>query len=179
MNLRPGFMLYFEVTPALDILTDEEAGRLFRALMASGQYGELCELSGAAAVAFQMLRGRMDRDAETYREKCRKSAYATYTRDVRRAGGEPMPYEQWLSGDIGRYPTTTTTATATANATANANTIPDVIPNTAVISNTERKKPDAAVSTEFSTKTDGDTAWVLPFLDERERARKKRGGSSL
>ena len=97
MTERPGFMLYFDLMPALDLLKDEEAGRLFRALMAYGQYGELQELSGSEAVAFQMLRPRMDRDRAAYAEKCLKNTYATYVREIRRQGGVPLEYEDWGS----------------------------------------------------------------------------------
>ena len=109
MTERPGFMLYFDLMPALDLLKDEEAGRLFRALMAYGQYGELKELSGSEAVAFQMLRPRMDRDRAAYAEKCLKNTYATYVREIRRQGGVPLEYEDWVSNDIERYPTITVT----------------------------------------------------------------------
>jgi len=170
MNQRPGFMLYFEVMPALDILNDEEAGRLFRALMAYGRYGEVRDLSGAEAVAFQMLRGRMDRDAVAYREKCCKKAYAAYVSAARRRGEIPMEYEDWNGGQMQADVCScmpTATATTNAAATTNANTI--VTPNTTSIANTERKQPMGEISTEFPTMADSDTAWVLPFLEESKK----------
>ena len=159
MTERPGFMLYFELVPALASMDDGAAGALFKALMAYAQYGEVRELTGIAEFAFLVAKPRIDRDNEAYQEKCRRSAYAVYVRDIRRAGGEPVEYEQWLSGDIERYPTTTTTTTATPN----TNTKSISIPNTAQPSGSPT--PPAA---------DSNTAWVVPFL-EQERERKKRG----
>ena len=164
MTERPGFMLYFEVLPALDILNDEEAGRLFRALIAYGQYGEVRDLSGSEAVAFQMLRGRMDRDAEAYREKCRKNTYNAYVRLSKQRGAQPVEYEDWERTIVDdRQPTT--------NAT----------PNTTGISNPERKPSGAGASTELSTgfstegaqKEEADTAWVLPYLEEWKQNRQR------
>lgn len=116
---RPGFMLYFELVPALSTMDDVEAGLLFKALMAYAQYGEVRPLTGLSAFAFQVIRPRIDKDAENYAEKCRKSAYAAYVRDTQRRQETPLEYEVWcsqLSDDIGRYPTTTTTTTTTATA---------------------------------------------------------------
>ena len=158
MNQRPGFMLYFELSPALETLDDRAAGRLLKALMAYAQYGELRELDGMESLAFLLMRGRIDRDAETYREKCRKNAYAVYVRDVRRAGGEPLEYEDWVSNDIERYPTTTTTPTATPNTNTKSISIP------AAAQPSGSSHPPAV---------NGDTAWVVPFL-EQERERRTR-----
>jgi len=120
---RPGFMLYFELVPALSSMEDAEAGALFKALMAYAQYGEMRDLTGLAAFAFEVVRPRIDRDAEAYREKCRKSAYATYIRDMQRRQVLPLDYETWqqqLSDDIGRYPTQQNN-----NTTNNTNTAAD------------------------------------------------------
>ena len=117
MKERPGFMLYFDLVDALSSMEDTEAGALFKALMAYARYGEVQELTGLAAFAFEVVRGRIDRDAEAYAEKCRKNAYAVYVREAQRRQEPPMEYEIWcsqVSGDIERYPTTTTTTTTTA-----------------------------------------------------------------
>lgn len=106
MNPRPGFMLYFELAPALSAMDDREAGLLFKALMAYAQYGEVRELTGLAAFAFEVVRPRIDRDAEAYREKCRKNAYNAYLRVAKLRGENPVDYEDW-DGAVGsdRYPT--------------------------------------------------------------------------
>ena len=167
MQNKPGLMLYFDALPALEILSDEEAGRLFRALLAYGRYGELRELSGPEAVAFQMLRGRIDRDEAAYREKCRKTAYAAYVRESRRSGSFPLEYEAWtvtgdqmMSDDIRRYATITVTPNTTTASNPTGNT----------------KQPPDGFSTEFSTKPE-DTDWVLPYLEETRQQRRKQHGA--
>ena len=123
MKQRPGFMLYFELVPALGTMEDTEAGKLLKALMAYARYGEVQELTGIAAFAFEIVRPRIDRDNEAYQEKCRKSAYAAYSGAARRRGETPVEYEDWDGADAcGRMPTTTTTTTATTTATTAAAT---------------------------------------------------------
>lgn len=159
MKERPGFMLYFEVADALSSMADAEAGQLLKALIAYARWGEVREMTGMAAFAFEMMRGRMDRDAEAYREKCRKNAYNAYTGAARHRGETPMAYENWMEAlACERMPTTTTNTTS----------------NTTAISDTDRKPPDVGLSTGFSTKDcrDDDTAWVLEYLEERKRSGK-------
>ena len=172
MKARPGFMLYFEMADALSSMADADAGQLFKALMAYARYGEVREVTGLAAFAFEMMRGRMDRDAEAYAEKCRKSAYAAYSGAARRRGEIPVDYEDWNGADAcGRMQTITTTT--------NPTTTPNTITNTTVISNTDAKPSGVGFSTGFSTNGPpaqaADTAWVLEYLDERKR--KRQGGA--
>ena len=177
MKQRPGFMLYFELVGALGSMEDAEAGRLLKALMAYAQYGEVQELTGLAAFAFEVVRPRIDRDNEAYQEKCRKSAYAAYVRDVQRQGESPLEYEDWCgrpSDDIGRYPTRTTTTTTTTIPTtaSNTNTVSNKISN-AVFNKTataDGRKPD---SRSEASAVDSDTSWVLPYLEECRQNKKR------
>lgn len=160
MTERPGFMLYFELVPALASMDDGAAGALFKALMAYAQYGEVRELSGIAEFAFLVARPRIDRDNEVYQEKCRKNAYNAYAGACRRRGELPVEYEEWdgertPANACERIPTTT------PNATPNTKTKSISIPATAQPSGSPT--PAAA---------DSNTAWVVPFL---EQERKKRG----
>lgn len=172
MNERPGFMLYFELMDALSSMEDAEAGALFKALMAYARWGEVRELTGLADFAFRIARPRIDRDAEAYREKCRKNTYSVYVREARRQQAEPLEYEEWrcrASDDIGRYPTTTSTATTTATAAA-AQT------STASAARTNQNKHHLSKTKQGSAAVpvqNADTAWVEEFL-EQERKRKTR-----
>ena len=108
MKKRPGFMLYFDLADALFSLEDAEAGRLFKALMAYSQTGEVRPLTGQADFAFKVARPRMDKDEENYRERCRRNAYAVYVREAHRRQEVPAEYERWCEGasdDIIPYPT--------------------------------------------------------------------------
>ena len=202
MTDRPGFMLYFELSPALETLEDAAAGRLLKALMAYAQHGEVRDLTGTESFAFMMMRGRMDRDAEAYREKCRKSAYSAYVREARRRGGVPLTYGDWLSFDIDRcrtmsddverYPTITTTTDPTTEPTPDADASPNTSPNTKsiLISNTSpiaAPYPNAAPASNAAPDPDrrsdtaqtqsSDTGWVLDYLNQRDRNRQAKGGT--
>lgn len=101
-------MLYFDMVDALSTMEDAQAGALFKALMAYARYGEVQPLSGLAAFAFHVVRPRIDQDAETYAEKCRRNGYAVYLREAQRRQEQPLEYEVWCrqtSDDIERYPT--------------------------------------------------------------------------
>lgn len=95
MAERPGFMLYFDTGPALSRLTDEEAGQLFKAMLAYAQFGQIPALDGMADFAFELIRPRLDRDAETYRERCETNRYVAYSREAKRRGEVPVDRETW------------------------------------------------------------------------------------
>ena len=99
MAERPGFMLYFDATPALDRLSDLEAGQLFKALLHYAQFGEVSALDGLAGFAFDLLRPRLDRDRQSYEDRCEKNRYTAYARETRRRGEEPMDFESWKFSD--------------------------------------------------------------------------------
>ena len=69
---KGSFVLYFDYRKHLDFLTDEECGKLFKALMDYGETRKEPELEGAARMAFSFIACQMDRDAEKYAETCRK-----------------------------------------------------------------------------------------------------------
>lgn len=181
MNQRPGFMLYFELSPALETLDDRAAGRLLKALMAYAQYGELRELDGMESLAFLLMRGRIDRDAETYREKCRKNAYNAYAAAARRRGELPLEYEDWVDGHscanaCERMPTITTTT----DTTTDPDPSPDTDPNTKsmLISNPAPNPAPAADRRAGAARTrSDDTGWVLDYLEQRGRNRGAKGGT--
>lgn len=109
MAERPGFMLYFDATPALDRLSDVEAGQLFRALLHYAQFGEVPTLDGLAGFAFDLLRPRLDRDRQSYEDRCEKNRYTAYARETKRCGEEPANFETWRlskTGDISSHDVT-------------------------------------------------------------------------
>lgn len=95
MAERPGFMLYFDTTPALDRLSDVEAGQLFKALLHYAQFGEVPVLDGLAGFAFDLLRPRLDRDRQSYEDRCEKNRYTAYAREAKRRGEEPADFGAW------------------------------------------------------------------------------------
>lgn len=74
---KDSFVLYVDAGNQIDMLTNEEAGRLFKALFhyeAEGQ--EPADLQPATLMAFCFIRAQLDRDAEKYEEVKRKRAEA-------------------------------------------------------------------------------------------------------
>lgn len=71
------FLLYAEAAPQIDLLSDEEAGQLFKALfhyVADGD--ELVTNNRVMAMTFAVFKAQIDRGAEKYEETCRKRTEA-------------------------------------------------------------------------------------------------------
>ncbi len=132
---RPGVMIYFEsVRPALSRLDNEQCGALFRAIIDYAEYGAVSDLEPMTGMAFDLLRPKIDRDAEKYEESREQRQHAVYVREAKRRGEEPLTLSEWrtnreLSSDngpispdienIGSYPSTTISpATSTSTTTA-------------------------------------------------------------
>ena len=131
---RPGVMVYFDaVRPALSRLDNEQCGSLFRAILDYAEYGAVSDLEPMTGMVFDLLRPKIDRDAEKYEESREQRQHAVYVREARRRGEEPLTLSEWrtnreLSSDngpispdienIGPYPSTTISpATATSTTT--------------------------------------------------------------
>ena len=132
---RPGVMIYFEsVRPALSRLDNEQCGALFRAIIDYAEYGAVPDLEPMTGMVFDLLRPKIDRDAEKYEESREQRQHAVYVREAKRRGEEPLTLSEWrtnreLSSDngpispdienIGSYPSTTISpATSTSTTTA-------------------------------------------------------------
>lgn len=75
-SAQKGFVLYYDYRIHLDLLSDEERGQLFKALLDYGELGIEPDLTGAALMAFSFIRSQIDRDTAKYIEKCRKRSEA-------------------------------------------------------------------------------------------------------
>ena len=84
---KGSFVLYFDYRKHLEFLTDEECGKLFKALLDYGETKKPPELEGAARMAFSFIACQMDRDAEKYAETCRKRS------ESGKKGGRPKKAE--------------------------------------------------------------------------------------
>lgn len=95
MANRPGVMFYFEVRPCLKRLSLEEKGALFEAILDYGEFGVVPELDGVAAIAWDFVQPRIDKDGERYEKVVAKKEYAVYCRETKKQGKTPLEYEQW------------------------------------------------------------------------------------
>lgn len=73
---KKSFVLYHDIRTPLELLTDEQRGKLFIALLDYSEYGELPDFDGALLMAFAFIRTSLDRDAEAWAEKRAKRAEA-------------------------------------------------------------------------------------------------------
>lgn len=75
---RPGVIVYFEIIPALTLLSNEEKGLLFDALLTYASTNVEPNFDGKLAVAWVFLKHASDRDGERYKERILKTRYAGY-----------------------------------------------------------------------------------------------------
>lgn len=73
---KKSFVLYHDIRTPMELLTDEQRGKLFIALLNYSEYGELPNFDGALLMAFAFIRTSLDRDAEAWAEKRAKRAEA-------------------------------------------------------------------------------------------------------
>lgn len=67
-------ILYLDSAVAIDYLTDEQAGVLFKAVLRYGRNGQMLESSDTALTAlFTMLCTQIDRDHKKYEERCERN----------------------------------------------------------------------------------------------------------
>ena len=67
-------ILYLDSAAAIDYLTDEQAGILFKAVLRYGRDGQMLESSDTALTAlFTMLCTQIDRDHKKYEERCERN----------------------------------------------------------------------------------------------------------
>lgn len=70
---REYFCAYHSYADSMRNLSDDECGRLFRALLSYSATGELPVLADRESIAFDFIRSQIDRDREAYEAKCRKN----------------------------------------------------------------------------------------------------------
>lgn len=68
------FCAYHSYLSSMELLTDEERGRLFTALLQYSSTGDAQQLCGNERFVFPLMRDQIDRDAKKYAAKCEKQA---------------------------------------------------------------------------------------------------------
>ena len=88
MKEGASIILHLDCLSALDCLTDEQAGVLFKGLLRYANTGEPLSSSDSALQAvFALFRAQIDRDTKKYDEKCRKNRATACKRYTNRSGG--------------------------------------------------------------------------------------------
>lgn len=73
---KKSFVLYHDIRTPLELLTNEQRGELFTAILDYSEFGALPEFDGALMMAFAFIRMSLDRDAAAWEEKRAKRAEA-------------------------------------------------------------------------------------------------------
>lgn len=79
---RKSFLLYTEYASHISMLSDDECGKLFRAILMYADTGITTELTGCAAMAFGFIKSDLDRNMRKYDEIVERR------REAGRAGGK-------------------------------------------------------------------------------------------
>lgn len=91
---RPGIMVYFDIMEPLMMLSNEERGALFTAMLDYGKTGKDPVFSGILAMAWGFVKLRIDRDAQEYERVVEKRRYAASCRERRRKEEKDIPPEE-------------------------------------------------------------------------------------
>ena len=70
--MKGTFILYTEMHEQMDLLTDEQAGKLIKAVFHYKADMELPEMDSVTAMVFAFIRQKLDRDEKKYDEVCEK-----------------------------------------------------------------------------------------------------------
>ncbi len=74
---KKSFVLYCEYKNNIAILSDEEKGKLFSAILEYADTGIVLDLSGATAMAFSFIKNQLDINREKYLATCEKRKEAS------------------------------------------------------------------------------------------------------
>ena len=69
---KKAFYLYNDYIDHVKLMSDEDAGKLFKAILEYENDLKVQELSGVAAMAFSFIKNQLDRDSSKYEEICKK-----------------------------------------------------------------------------------------------------------
>lgn len=97
MAKKPGVMVYFDLLETLELLSDKNAGILFRAILHYGQNQTVPQLPGRLALLWPMIQMRLDLDNERYTLTSQRRKYAVYVRWSKEHGQTPLSFNSWMA----------------------------------------------------------------------------------
>ena len=80
MDNQPGVMIYFDIRACLGRLTMDERGQLFSAILDYGEEGIEPDFEYGLGIVWELIKPRLERDRERYREICEKRRRAARRR---------------------------------------------------------------------------------------------------
>ena len=100
-------LLFTEHRAAIDYLSDEDAGKLIKALFAYVDEGKLPDFKGPMMSLFTVIRTQIDRSHDAYKAKCEKNSanakkrFATHSASATASSGNPSQANesgrQWVT----------------------------------------------------------------------------------
>ena len=73
---KNSFLIYLDYQEQFDLLTDEQAGKLIKAIIKYEKTGKTSELDGVTKMAFSFIKTQLDRDREKWKEEKQKRSEA-------------------------------------------------------------------------------------------------------
>ena len=95
---KPGVLIYFDIAPAVKMLTDEQAGKMFKAILEyseNGVFPEFQKEDDVIRVLLTFIKPHIDKDTEAYNTKVESRKYARYCRAMKEIDIVPMEFEEW------------------------------------------------------------------------------------
>ena len=125
---QKGFVIYGDVQAVVDELDDEQAGKLFRAMLMYFATGKAPKFDGVLKYVWIPIKQQMDRDREKYDAKCQKN------RESIQKYWDKVKTDTNVNERIRTYTNATNTNTDTKT---NTNTNTDIDTNTTTNTNTD------------------------------------------
>ena len=73
---KNSFLIYLDYQEQFELLTDEQAGKLIKAIIEYEKTGKILELDGMTKMAFSFIKTQLDRDREKWQEEKQKRSEA-------------------------------------------------------------------------------------------------------
>lgn len=73
---KSSFLIYLDYQEQFELLTDEQAGQLIKAIIKYEKTGEITKLDGMTKMAFSFIKQQLDRDSEKWKEEKQKRSEA-------------------------------------------------------------------------------------------------------
>lgn len=94
---KPGVMLYFSIREPLSVLTLEQRGEIFSAILDYAADGIVPTFQDTLMrLAWGFIVPSLDADDQRYEQIRLKRMYATYCREAKRKGENPMSFADWM-----------------------------------------------------------------------------------
>ena len=155
---RPGIMIYFDILEPIEVLPDDDKGRLLVAMLEYAQTGKEPAFGDMLEMAWRFIKPKIDKDEASYNLSVLRHQYATECRERKRKEEPKITFNEWLKSNGNHDNKGTSMMTndnqwhPTTSTTSSTNTSTSITTSTAAA---------AAATTSTSTTKDGDGGGAL------------------